>query len=69
MTRLNGPFQQAIAAGAVRLANHVDAGWLIHSRVGAGSFSAVETGWVDNAMDTQRRRGPKATSRYTWAKV
>jgi len=66
--RVHGNAQADIAAAAVRLANHVDAGWLIHSTIGAGSFSAVETGWVDNSFDTQRRRGPKPTNRFTWAK-
>lgn len=68
VTRVSGPLTVDIAAAAVRLANRVDAGWLIHSTMGTGSFAAVETGWIDNALDTQRRRGPKATSRYTWAK-
>lgn len=27
----------------------------------------VETGWIDNAFDTQRRRGQKATARTTWS--
>jgi len=31
------------------------------------SFTAVERGHVDNAFDTQRRRGPAATSRLTFA--
>ena len=66
--RVSDAAQQNIAAAAVRLANHVDAGWLIHSTIGAGTFAAVETGWVDNAFDTQRRRGPKASTRFTWAK-
>jgi hypothetical protein len=66
--RITNAAQADISAAAVRLANHVDAGWLIHSMVGAGTFAAVETGWVDNAFDTQRKRGCKSTNRYTWAK-
>jgi hypothetical protein len=58
-----------IAAAAVRLANHEDAGWLIHSTMAGGTFSEVVTGWIDDAFDTQRRRGPDARSRYTWAKA
>lgn len=65
---VNSTFQGDIAAAAVRLANHVDAGWLIYSKIGVGSYAAVETGWIDNAVDIQRRRGPKAISRLTWAK-
>lgn len=68
LTMVKPALQADLAAAAVRLANHVDAGWLIHSNIGAGTFSAVETGWVDNAFDTQRRRGQKATSRFTWSK-
>lgn len=66
--RVTPGVQQDFSAAAVRLANHVDAGWLIHSTIGGGTFAAVETGWVDNAFDTQRRRGPDASNRFTWAK-
>lgn len=31
------------------------------------AFNDVETGWVDNAFDTQRRRGPDATARTTFS--
>jgi len=31
------------------------------------SFNDVLDGWVDNAWDTQRRRGAAATSRTTWS--
>jgi hypothetical protein len=67
--RVSGAVQADFAAAAVRLANHVDAGWLIHSSMAGGTFAAVETGWVDNAFDTQRRRGPDASNRFTWAKA
>jgi len=30
------------------------------------AFNDVLDGWVDNAFDTQRRRGPAATTRITW---
>lgn len=69
ISSVHAELQQGLTDGAIRLANHVDAGWLIHSLAGAGSFSAVETGWVDNAFDTQRRRGMTATLRRTWAKA
>jgi hypothetical protein len=68
ISRVSNAVQADFAAAAVRLANHVDAGWLIHSSLAGGSFAAVETGWVDNAFDTQRRRGPDASNRFTWAK-
>jgi hypothetical protein len=63
-----GAMQSNIAIAAKRLANHTNAGWLVRSSVGTDSYAAVETGWVDNAFDTQRRRGPDATSRFTWSK-
>lgn len=66
---VSATFQADIAAGAVRLAGHVDAGWLTHSSMAGGSFAVVETGWVDDAFDTQRRRGPAARARFTWAKA
>jgi len=31
-----------------------------------GSISPVVNGWVDNAWDTQRRRGVSSTARTTW---
>lgn len=69
LTYVKGTLQADLAAAAVRLANHVDAGWLIHSSMAGGSFAAVSTGWVDNTFDTQRRRGQKATTRFTWSKT
>jgi hypothetical protein len=63
-----GAMQSNIAVAAKRLSNHTNAGWLVHSSMGGDNYAAVETGWVDNAFDTQRRRGPDATSRFTWSK-
>lgn len=31
-----------------------------------GASVLIDNGWVDNAWDTQRRRGPRATSRTRW---
>ena len=42
-----------------------DHSWVIYSRAQAMTFD-VERAWVDNAFDTQRRRGIRATSR-TWS--
>lgn len=39
--------------------------WAVYSRVN-GTAVAVDNGWVDNAWDTQRRRGRIATSRVTF---
>ena len=35
--------------------------------IGAGSFVPTNNGWVDNAFDTQRRRGVLSTSRGVFA--
>lgn len=42
------------------------AGWAIRSSVPAPNFVPVTGGWVDNAIDIQRRRGADATVRETW---
>ena len=66
---VKGTLQVDLSVAAKRLANQTAAGWLVHSSMSGGSYAAVETGWIDDALDIQRRRGPEATSRYTWAKV
>jgi hypothetical protein len=41
--------------------------WVAYSTVNpAGSSVSVTDGWVDNAFDTQRRRGIEATARTVW---
>jgi hypothetical protein len=40
--------------------------WVQVSQV-AGVASVVTNGWVDNAFDTQRRRGVKTSARSIWA--
>ena len=39
--------------------------WVVLSRTMAASYS-ITNGWVDNALDTQRRRGQGATARTVW---
>lgn len=40
--------------------------WVVHSDPGFGGANyEIVTAWVDNAFDTQRRRGVKATGRLT----
>lgn len=39
--------------------------WAVYSRVNGSGVSA-ENGWVDNAFDTQRRRGVEASARTTF---
>lgn len=42
--------------------------WAVLSRATPGvvEWGPITDGWVDNAFDTQRRRGEKATARTTW---
>lgn len=42
----------------------VDVDWGVYSRAGS-SFTKATNWWVDNAWDSQRRRGKKATARQT----
>nr|CRY97454.1 hypothetical protein [uncultured prokaryote] len=60
-------FVTAIHAGADALLTALGATTehVVHSGVG-GTDTVVTTYWVDNAFDTQRRRGPDASSRTTW---
>jgi hypothetical protein len=39
--------------------------WSVYSRVGNDAH-AIVGGWTDNAFDTQRRRGERATARQLW---
>lgn len=51
--------------GAFKALADADLGWVIYSNT-AGLAVPVEGGWVDDALDTQRRRGPDPTVRTTW---
>jgi hypothetical protein len=39
--------------------------WIVYSRVN-GTGAVVSNGWIDNAWDTQRRRGNAPSSRAVW---
>lgn len=41
--------------------------WCIRSTVPSENFVPIVDGFVDNAFDTQRRRGPDTTARIEWA--
>jgi hypothetical protein len=62
-------FMNAVAARAAALAGASDTDaewtWVVHSAK-YGTDATVTNGWVDNAFDTQRRRGQRATARTTW---
>jgi hypothetical protein len=62
-TRPNLAVRSAIRAGAINVMNTSQpVGWSVVSQVNASSH-IITAGWVDDAYDTQRRRGPAATSR------
>lgn len=43
--------------------------WCIRSTLPSENFVPVAGGYVDNAFDTQRRRGPDATTRSVWTNI
>jgi len=59
----------AASAGALVAAGAVDPKWCVRSSLPTENFQTINGGWIDNALDTQRRRGPDATSRTTWGVV
>jgi hypothetical protein len=64
--------QQVIAAVRTQICSSMSAlaaanvGWSVYSPT-ADDLIPVVGGWCDNAFDTQRRRGMKATTRTTWS--
>jgi len=56
----------AVAGATLKAADDADAVWVVYSRVLDQTFP-VESGWIDNALDTQRRRGFSATTRTAWS--
>jgi len=64
---LSAAFQAELRlrASNLRGANGSGLLWYVYSDKD-GLNRPVERGWVDNAFDIQRRRGPKATARTTW---
>lgn len=56
------------AAHNLAAAGSWDPIWCVYSRVNT-NLVTVTNGWIDNDFDTQRSRGPSATSRNTWSTV
>lgn len=59
-------FVSSLISSAVALAEYgglTNPGWSIRSSVATLPYSRIVQGYVDNALDTQRRRGPKTTAR------
>jgi len=57
-----------LAAAALVLSG---AGWAVRTKHGGtgiapGFLTLIHDGYVDNALDTQRRRGPRTTARTAW---
>lgn len=52
-----------------RLATPSNPQFCIRSSLPAENFVPVAGGYVDNAFDTQRRRGPDPTARSTWTNI
>lgn len=64
-------FMTALTTAAIAFKSTVDGlagdtAWAVWS-VTDGAAVGVSGGWVDNAMDVQRRRGVEPTSRTTWS--
>jgi hypothetical protein len=65
-TRPSLAARQAIRAGAINVLNTSQpVGWSVVSQTNASSH-LITAGWVDDAFDTQRRRGPAASSRIVF---
>jgi hypothetical protein len=48
---------------------HASLPWCIHSTKPTDNYVAIESGYVDNAFDIQRRRGPDPTTRDLWTRT
>lgn len=64
-TLISSGVRTTITTAAAALRSAGDVTWSVWSRRDK-AFYAVTVGWVDNAFDTQRRRGPAATARTTF---
>lgn len=56
----------ALTTAATRLALRTDITWGLISKA-SGEFLTITDGWVDNALDTQRRRGLSPSTRTEWS--
>jgi hypothetical protein len=61
----NALIADLVAAGNT-LSDNTVLDWVIRSLRPSLNYAVIFGGWVDNALDTQRRRGPDATARSTW---
>jgi hypothetical protein len=70
-SRPHGNLITDLTVAALRMINDSGSGgaWCIHSTVPAENFVPVAGGYVDNAFDTQRRRGPDPTTKLEFSAV
>jgi hypothetical protein len=61
----NNTFTETIAGSAARLMTQMGGEWLVHSRLDHNARQ-VTGGFVNNAPDTQRRRGVEESLRSVW---
>lgn len=57
------------AAGAKLAVYGALAQWSVRSSLPAENFVPIVGGYIDNALDTQRRRGPDPTDRLLWTAI
>lgn len=64
------PLRQLLISASQKLRQDVldDVGalWVVRSST-TGDVTTISNGWVDDDPDTQRRRGTRASARYTWS--
>lgn len=59
------PFVQGLVTERSEFLASSEVGWVVYSPTD-DAFTPVRGGFCDNAFDTMRKRGPKATARSTW---
>ncbi len=67
-TRLSQAFREAMSLAALTLRDSMVANgtpWQVVSQVDMAA-RPITGGWIDNALDTIRKRGPKPTARTEW---
>lgn len=62
-------FTNTCAFAAAFLAQDGTVDWVIRSSLPTENFVRIAAGYVDNAFDTQRRRGPDPTTRTPWSPI
>lgn len=67
--RVNDTLRGLLASSAeAMLPSAASRDWVVHSPT-AGASATVTGGWIDNAFDTQRRRGTDPTDKELWGGI